>query len=83
MQPAVERALDVWDALVGPDHFDDVTEGIAAAGPGTYYWSDEDEGGEWEVTVGAHGRLNMTMDFMPIPAVIDVLDATHTMLAAA
>lgn len=79
-QARVGAALDT---LVGRDWFDDVTDGITTAGPGTYYWSDEDHGGEWEVKVGADGRLDMLMDFMPIPDVIGVLDATHTMLAAA
>jgi hypothetical protein len=70
------------DELMGEGWFDDAPNGIAPAGPGTYFWSDEDAGGEWEIKVEAGGRLDMSMDFMRIPDVIGVLDTVHTALTA-
>ncbi|MFD0032521.1 hypothetical protein ACFVJK_30490 [Streptomyces sp. NPDC127172] len=78
-QAAVGAALDT---LMGKGWWDDAPDGIEAAGPGDYFWSDEDHGGEWEIKVEADGRLTMSMDFMRIPDVIGVLDTVHTALTA-
>jgi hypothetical protein len=77
-QAPVGAALD---ALMGKGWFDHAPDGIEAAGPGTYYWADEDFGGEWEVKVADGGLVDMSMDFMRIPDVIGVLDTLHTALA--
>ncbi|MFE5037178.1 hypothetical protein [Streptomyces sp. NPDC056683] len=68
------------DTLMGKGWFDHAPDGIEAAGPGTYYWCDEDFGGEWEVKVVDGGLVDMSMDFMRIPDVIGVLDTLHTAL---
>jgi hypothetical protein len=79
-QEPVGAALD---ALVGKGWFDYAPDGIEAADPGTYYWCDEDNGGEWEIKVVDGGLVDMVMDFMRIPDVVGVLDTLHTALTAA
>jgi hypothetical protein len=70
------------DELMGKGWFQDAPDGIAAAGPGTYWWDDEDHGGEWEIKVTDEGRLEVHMDFMRIPDILGVLDTLHTALTA-
>ncbi|MFG3287273.1 hypothetical protein ACGF3G_00415 [Streptomyces sp. NPDC048179] len=75
-----QPVADALDTLMGKGWFDHAPDGIAAAGAGTYYWCDEDFGGEWEVKVVEGDLVDMSMDFMRIPDVIGVLDTLHTAL---
>ncbi|WP_309030782.1 hypothetical protein [Streptomyces alfalfae] len=70
------------DALMGAGWFEDAPDGIAAAGPGTYYWCDDEHGSEWEIKIIGDGRLEMTMDAMRVPDVLGVLDSLHTALTS-
>jgi hypothetical protein len=70
------------DALMGKTWFE-APDGIETAGPGTYYWCDEDHGGEWEIKVIGDGTVEMLMDDMKVPDVLAVLDTLHTALKVA
>ncbi|GAA2732280.1 hypothetical protein [Streptomyces nogalater] len=70
------------DKLMGKGWFDDAPDGIEAADAGTYYWADEDFGGEWEIKVVDGDLVDMYIDCMRIPDVIGVLDTLHTALTA-
>ncbi|MFG3132953.1 hypothetical protein ACGFZU_35295 [Streptomyces tendae] len=63
------------DEVFGPGWFEGTTAGVREAGEGVYYWSDENNGAEWEVTVLPGGLANLNIEYTNAADIATLLDA--------
>jgi hypothetical protein len=63
------------DEVFGLCWFEGTTEGVRQAGEGVYYWNDENNGAEWEVTVLPGGLANLSIEYTNAPDIATLLDS--------
>ncbi|MFE1289691.1 hypothetical protein [Streptomyces sp. NPDC058751] len=63
------------DEVFGPSWFDGAAEGVQQAGAGVYYWTDDTNAAEWEVTVLPGGLANLSIEYTNAPDIATLLDS--------
>ncbi|MYX26806.1 hypothetical protein GTY75_09010 [Streptomyces sp. SID8381] len=66
------------DEVFGLGWFDGAEQGVSEAGEGVYYWTDETNAAEWEVTVLPGGLANLSIEYTNAADIATLLDALHT-----
>ncbi|MFF4276185.1 hypothetical protein [Streptomyces sp. NPDC001536] len=66
------------DDVFGIGWFEGADQGVLQAGEGVYYWTDETNAAEWEVTVLQGGLANLSIEYTNAPDIATLLDALTT-----
>ncbi|MER7497064.1 hypothetical protein ABT033_31265 [Streptomyces pharetrae] len=66
------------DEVFGLGWFNGAELGVRQAGEGVYYWTDETNAAEWEVSVLPGGLANLSIEYTNAPDIATLLDALHT-----
>jgi hypothetical protein len=66
------------DEVFGLGWFDGAELGVQQAGEGVYYWTDETNAAEWEVTVRPGGLANLCIEYTSALDIATLLDALRT-----
>ncbi|MFE7932947.1 hypothetical protein ACFU6S_30360 [Streptomyces sp. NPDC057456] len=66
------------DEVFGLGWFDGAELGVRKAEEGVYYWTDETNAAEWEVSVLSGGLATLSIEYTSAPDIATLLDALRT-----